>query len=191
MAIVLIAVVLGLCAAAAVPVIRRLRLKAAEQALLDNPPARVSFQVKLPPDADGTNVKMTRAYERFLHALDAVDRDPAGQGDVLEIGLIGEGTVVGQAPKVRLVVRCAPELFDAVQRCLDEAYGSDSEIVEIDDEAHPLLAYHRQAAEDRRLSAQAALDEQEASAREPDAQDEAGGLQDAGEPGSSGGPAGP
>lgn len=135
-------------------------------AIRRRPPRRVCFQVKLPPDADKSNVKMTHAWERIWSIIPSNPRFMRKNGNVIRMALVGEGAQEGAAPTVRFMVWCPPSLAEKVQLELTECYQGDAEIMEIPPERDPFSSYLRLTEAHRRYERDVA--EWEAGASQPD-----------------------
>lgn len=139
--ILLIIIILGLIAAAAIPIIKLIRRKRLEAALRENPPNVVRFKVRLPPDSDKSNTKMTRFWDRIHRQLPTDDESMEKNENVLHMAIIGEGSPIGQAPSVSFMVWCSPTLAERVEVALSECYENDAEITELPLEKDPIGSY--------------------------------------------------
>lgn len=147
-----------------VQVMKVMQRRAAERQLRDKPPAQVRFIAQLPLDADKTNQRMTRFFER-LHRL--LPNDPAllkSQENVVHFALIGEGGDTGQSTIVRFVVWCHPQMADRVQSAMSECYDPDLLVKELPPEKDPLFVYAEQVR--RKIAAADAQREAERAARQ-------------------------
>lgn len=106
-----------------------------------HPPKRVCFQVKVPPDSDKSNMKMTDAWNRIWAILPNHPRLLAPNKNVIRMALVGEGAPEGSAPTVRFLVWSPPELAEKVQLELTECYRGDAEVVQIKPDQDPFLSY--------------------------------------------------
>lgn len=109
--------------------------------LRENPPPLVRFSVRLPAESEKSNHKMTRFYGRLHDLLPNDKRALKAQSNTVHMGLIGYGRPDGQAPNVRFVVWCHPDLAPAIQRNLIECYDGEAEVIAMRDEDDPFLRY--------------------------------------------------
>lgn len=155
--------------ALALPVVKRIRRRLAEQKLKENPPELVRLLVKLPADAEKTNERMMRFWERVHKLLPNDDKLLATNQNVLHAGLIGEGGPPGHGSRVWFGVWCPKELAERVEMTLVECYHSEVQITELKPEDDPFLQYvlkHRelrqwQAAQAQARASASAHDEEE------------------------------
>jgi hypothetical protein len=141
-----------------------LRRRAAEQALRDNPPPLARLLVRLPAESDRSNQKMSRFFSRLERILPYDEKKLADNTNVIHVALIGSGLATGQAPKVRFMLWCPPELIERVQLELVECYDGEAQILEMKDKDDPFLEYTsavqaRQAWEQQQAEAAAAAAE--------------------------------
>ena len=117
------------------------RTRARLQALRENPPQRVAFLVKLPKEAEKSNVKMARFYgrmERLMnHDPDAV---PSNQ-NVISAALVGTGGAQSQAPTVRFLMWVPADMSERIQMELQECYEGQAQITELPIDKDPLTLW--------------------------------------------------
>ena len=154
---VVIGVVIG------VPLMRTLKRRRLEQQLLDNPPEMVCFKVKLPVEADKSNLKATRFWDRLAAVMPNDEKMVQSNENVIHAAYVAVGAGIGRANTIRFLVWCHPSLADRVQLALNECYDTEAEITEASAKDDPLFQY-AEAVRVRRSWEQ----EQEAAARVED-----------------------
>lgn len=114
------------------------KAKADLQKLRDNPPRRISLLVRLPREAEESNLKMTRFFgrlERIIpHDPDAI----ASNENVISAALVGSGQGQGQAPYIRFMIWTPPEIAERVMMELQECYEGQAQITELKPEDDPV-----------------------------------------------------
>lgn len=118
-----------------------MRIRAKEQRLRDNPPVLARMVVRLPPEAERSNEKMTRFFSRLERLLPNDDEAVEQNTNILHAALIGTGRAEGQSPKVQYVIWCNPELMERVELELMDAYGGQAQILALKEEDDPFLGY--------------------------------------------------
>lgn len=117
------------------------RVRAAQQALRENPPQRVALLVKLPKEAERSNVKMARFYAR-LERLISHDPDlVATNQNVISAALVGTGAGQSQVPLVRFLLWVPQDLNDRIQMELQECYEGQAQITELMVKDDPLTSW--------------------------------------------------
>jgi len=138
MRLIILLIFLALMAALALFVWQWFKARADLQALRDNPPVRTALLVKLPREAEKSNVKMTRFFSR-LERLMAHDKDSvANNENVISAALVGSGKPEGQAAQVRFILWSPPELTERVMLELQECYEGQAQITELTPESDPI-----------------------------------------------------
>jgi len=117
------------------------RVRAAQQALRENPPKRIALLVKLPKEAERSNVKMARFYARLERLI---SHDPgliATNKNVVSAALVGTGGGPSQAPLVRFLLWIPEDLNERIQMELQECYEGQAQIIEIETKDDPLTLW--------------------------------------------------
>ena len=117
------------------------------QALRENPPQRDAMLIRLPKEAEGSNVKMTRFFSSMERLVPHDPDEVAGNSNVISAALIGTGKGEGQAPQVKFLIWTPPHLTERVMMELQECYEGQAQVTELEVEDDPLgswLAHDRQ-----------------------------------------------
>lgn len=114
------------------------RTRRAQQALRDNPPERVALLVRLPKEAERSNVKMARFYARLERLTSHNPESIPTNQNVVSAALVGTGAGQSQAPVVRFIMWVPRDMNDRIQMELQECYEGQAQITELPIEEDPL-----------------------------------------------------
>lgn len=129
------------------------------QKLRENPPQKIALLIRLPREAEKSNIKMTRFFAR-IERLVSHDKDAIATNDnVISAALVGSGKGQGQAPQVRFILWSPPELAERVMMELQECYEGQAQVTELKPEDDPLGSWLQSHSELRALQQQ--IEEQE------------------------------
>jgi len=133
-----------------------LKLRSDQQRLRENPPARLALNVRLPREADRSNVKMTRFFGRLERLMVHDPEAVANNDNVISAALVGSGAISGQAATVRFLIWTPPALAERVMMELQECYEGQAQITELKEEDDPLGQWLSAERSQRLLQAQQA-----------------------------------
>lgn len=108
------------------------------QRLRENPPERVAYLVRLPREAEQSNVKMTRFFARMERLTSHDSSAVPDNSNVVSAGLVGSGSAEGQMATVRFIIWTPVELADRVMLELQECYEGQAQVSELDTKDDPL-----------------------------------------------------
>jgi len=143
------------------------RTRAAQQALRDNPPDRVALLIRLPKEAERSNVKMARFYARLERLTSHNPELIATNQNVVSAALVGTGAGQSQAPIVRFIMWVPREMNDRIQMELQECYEGQAQITELPVDEDPLTHWAEKHKEYMAWEAQQQQEQEAQDSRPP------------------------
>lgn len=121
---------------ALVSILREYRFRKREARLREQPPARVTIEVRLPREFDDAPQRMQGFYRRVQAALPADKHALArGRGE-LHMVYYAEVPPYAQQPQLRFLISCDEDQVALIKRLLKQTFDSQAQVLPV--ETNPL-----------------------------------------------------